>query len=511
MIHRPQALSTRAQMTRSVLGGSAQRAIAYDAEVHVARLIARHDPDAVALVCGDDRRTWSELRHRIGQVTGRLGERIAPGDVVVVVGETSPEFVEVVLGALAAGATVLPLHPRYPVAELSYACELAEPAVVVSVASAAMAAELASAPVDAGDLLVGEPSEAVEVDEHQPALLMFTSGTAGSPRLAMLSRANLAASIRSTMTSSDRLADLVRVVLGVMPLSHVLGLVSVLGVSLAAGATLVLAPQVEVDNIVDLVEAHQVTLLVAPPVFWFRLASAEPDPERLASVELGLSGAAPLQGALAARVEDTLGIRLRQGYGLTEASPGLTTSVGTDAPATSVGRPLPGVELRLVDEFGDDALVGDVGEVWARGDNVFLGYLGDPEATAAVLDADGWLRTGDLAVVDENGHLFIVGRNKDQIICAGFNVHPGEVEDWLATHPDVQAAAVIGEPDREYGETVVAFVTPVAGATLDIDQLRAHCRRRLAGYKVPSRFEIVDELPRGLGGKLQRRALRSSG
>ncbi len=478
--------------------------------MHVARLIARHDPAGVALICGDHQLTWGDLRHRIGQVTGRLSERIAPGDVVVVIGETSNEFVQVVLGSLAAGATVLPLHPRYPVAELSYACELAQPTLVVSVGSTAMASELADAPIDAAELLVGEPVDAVEVDEHQAALLMFTSGTAGSPRLAMLSRANLAASIRSTMTSSDGLAEIVRVVLGVMPLSHVLGLVSVLGVSLAAGATLVLAPDPDVDTVVGLVEQHRVTLLVAPPVFWFRLAAAAPSTGRLATVELGLSGAAPLQGALAARVEDVLGIRLRQGYGLTEASPGLTTSVGTDAPATSVGRPLPGVELRLVDEFGDDALIGDVGEVWARGDNVFLGYLGDPEATAAVLDADGWLRTGDLAVVDEHGHLFIVGRNKDQIICAGFNVHPGEVEDWLATHPAVQAAAVVGEPDREYGEAVVAFVVLVPGESADADALRRHCRSRLAGYKVPSRIEVVDALPRGLGGKLQRRALRPS-
>jgi long-chain acyl-CoA synthetase len=464
----------------------------------------------MALICGDDQLTWGDLRHRIGQVTGRLSERIAPGDVVVVIGETSNEFVQVVLGSLSAGATVLPLHPRYPVAELSSACELAQPTLVVSVGSDAMASELTDTPLDATELLVGEPADAVEVDEHQAALLMFTSGTAGSPRLAMLSRANLAASIRSTMTSADGLAEIVRVVLGVMPLSHVLGLVSVLGVSLAAGATLVLVPEPEVDTVVGLVEQHGVTLLVAPPVFWFRLAAAAPPSGRLATVELGLSGAAPLQGALAARVEDALGIRLRQGYGLTEASPGLTTSVGTDAPATSVGRPLPGVELRLVDEFGDDALIGDVGEVWARGDNVFLGYLGDPDATTVVLDGDGWLRTGDLAVVDEHGHLFIVGRNKDQIICAGFNVHPGEVEDWLATHPAVQAAAVVGEPDREYGEVVVAFVVLVPGESADADALRRHCRSRLASYKVPSRIEFVDALPRGLGGKLQRRTLRSS-
>ena len=181
------------------MGGSAQVRFAYDATMHVARLIERHDPADVALVCGHARRTWSELRTSIGQVTGRLGERIEVGDVVVVIGQTSIEFVEVVLGALAAGATVLPLDTRYPVAELSHACELARPAVVVSVDADAVAAEVADAPLPAAELLTGATADAADVDEHRAAVLMFTSGTAGSPRLAMLSRANLAASIRSTI------------------------------------------------------------------------------------------------------------------------------------------------------------------------------------------------------------------------------------------------------------------------------------------------------------------------
>jgi long-chain acyl-CoA synthetase len=253
---------------------------------------------------------------------------------------------------------------------------------------------------------------------------------------------------------------------------------------------------------------NQVTFLVAPPVFWFRLANSEVDPAMLASVTMTLSGAAPLTGAVADKMADRFGLKLRQGYGLTEASPGLTSAVGTEAPATSVGRPMPGVKLRLVDEHGDDVLIGDVGELWAQGPNVFSGYLGDPEATATVIDGDGWLHTGDLAVVDENGFLYIVGRNKDQIIVSGFNVHPGEVEDCLMEHHSVEAAAVIGNPDPEYGEVVVAYVVPARGMEADPDVLEAHCRTRLVGYKVPSRFEIVDELPRGATGKLQRRILR---
>jgi acyl-CoA synthetase (AMP-forming)/AMP-acid ligase II len=162
----------------------------------------------------------------------------------------------------------------------------------------------------------------------------------------------------------------------------------------------------------------------------------------------------------------------------------------------------------LVDEQGDDVPVGDVGELWAQGANVFTGYLGDPEATAAVIDEEGWLHTGDLAVVDENGFFYIVGRNKDQIVVSGFNVYPGEVEDRLMEHHSVEAAAVVGNPDPEYGELVVAYIVAARGMEADPDVLEAHCRTRLAGYKVPSRFEIVNDLPRGATGKLRRHVLR---
>lgn len=477
----------------------------------VAGLLARHEPDAVALVCDDRSVSWRALSASIGQIAGRLAERTTAGDVVVVLGGTSIEFVQAVLGALAAGNAVLPLHPRSPQAELAHACSLASPRLIIDVDGSDAAAELCDAEVvGIDDVMTGDEGSAVPVDEHAPALLMFTSGTAGSPRIAVLSRANLSASMGSSLRVADDLDELTSVLLGVMPLTHVLGLVSVVGASIVMGGTLVLATDTRVDHIVDLVERHGVTLLIAPPVFWFRLGQHDVEPGRLASVRMGLSGAAPLAGSVAASIADRLGLKLRQGYGLTEASPGLTSSVGTEAPATSVGRPLPGVEIRLVDEFGDDALVGDVGEVLARGANVFQGYLGDPQATADVLDADGWLHTGDLAVVDENGYLYIVGRSKDQIICAGFNVHPGEVEDWLATHPSVAAAAVVGQADREYGEIVVAHVVVAEGhETPDVAGLQAHCRTRLAGYKVPRHIEFVDELPRGATGKLRRRALRT--
>lgn len=482
-------------------------------------LIAPHEPNGLALVCGVEQRSWAELSDRVDRLASSLVRDRQPGDVVAVLGDTSIEFVEAVLATLAAGLTVLPLHTLYPAAELDRACQLASPALLVEVdAVAGNAARAMNHPVQRVSLSGYQDDPAVpgriapvEHDETTPAVLLFTSGTAGSPRLAILSRANVTASIQATVGGAAPLGAIASRMAGVMPLTHVLGLVSVLGVALSLGSTLVLADASSVSATVADVAKHGVRLLVAPPIFWYRLAEADLAPDALATVEVGLSGAAPLSGSLARRVEERFGFRLRQGYGLTEATSALTTSVGTEAPAASVGRPLPGVQLRLIDEFGDDALVGDVGELLVKGPSVFSGYLGDDEATAAVLDDEGWLRTGDLAVVDEQGNLFIVGRCKDQIISAGFNVHPGEVEDLLARHPGVQAAAVVGESDREYGELVVGFVVLADAETGPSEaDLIDHCRQSLAGYKVPRRIEFVQELPRTSTGKLRRRMLRAT-
>ena len=199
---------------------------------------------------------------------------------------------------------------------------------------------------------------------------------------------------------------------------------------------------------------------------------------------------------------------MHQGYGLTEASPIVaTTALGPTPPRPgSIGRPLPGVTVRLVDEDGADVLAGDPGELWVRGPNVFAGYWGDPDATRRVL-AGGWLHTGDVAVVDEHDDLRLVDRRTDLILVAGFNVYPAEVEEALRAHPDVQDAAAHGEPSPRTGETVVAFVVAAPGRSPDPADLVAHCGRALARYKCPTRVEIVEALPRTPAGKLRRRAL----
>jgi long-chain acyl-CoA synthetase len=241
---------------------------------------------------------------------------------------------------------------------------------------------------------------------------------------------------------------------------------------------------------------------------WTALANAEA--HAFEGVRLAGSGGAPLPPDVAAAFESRFGLPVWQGYGLTEASPTVTSSLigGVPKPG-SIGVPLPGVDVRLVDVDGEDALAGDPGEIWVRGPNVFAGYWNDSEATDAVITPDGWLRTGDIAVADDDGYLFIVDRAKDLIIVSGFNVFPAEVEEVLLEHPHVAEAAVVGVEHPYSGEAVKAYVVAVPGAGVEEDELIEFAADRLARYKCPTTVTFVDQLPLGLVGKVLRRALRS--
>jgi long-chain acyl-CoA synthetase len=223
-------------------------------------------------------------------------------------------------------------------------------------------------------------------------------------------------------------------------------------------------------------------------------------------VRLALSGASRLPYSVAETMLARFGVEILEGYGLTEASPIVTTSTGAPARAGSVGRALTGVDVRLVNDNGD-ALVGDVGEVWVRGDNVFAGYFNDQEATDSVFTDDGWLKTGDMATADDDGYLYLVDRVKDLVIVSGFNVYPAEVEEMLMTHPLVREAAVVGVPHPHTGEAVKAYVVTEAGSVLDEETLIDFSLDHLARYKCPSKVIFVESLPRNTSGKLVRRSL----
>jgi len=470
--------------------------------MNLAAMVEGHPADRVALVDRDRTVTYGELRRRLGLLRGALAARgIGRGDRVAVIGPNSIELVEGHLALLGVGAVVVPLNPQSPAAEL----EQERLAVGVTDSLSTSAGEI--------DELLAAGHDAValvDVDATDPAVLCFTSGTAGAPKAAILTHGSLRANVDQMASGPDRLGP-DDVVLGVLPLFHVFGFGVALDATLHAGARLVLASHFDPVGTLELVTATGVTVLLGAPAMWIAWAQLpEATPEAFACVRHALSGAAKLPEDTADALEHRFGVVVREGYGLTEASPVVTTSVGIAPRRGSVGKALDGLEVRLVDEDGTDVLEGDAGEVWVRGPNVFAGYWEDPEATARVLTADGWLRTGDVAVADEDGYLYIVDRAKDLIIVSGFNVYPAEVEQVVADAPGVAEVCVVGIAHPTTGEAVRAFVVPTPGGAERVteENVVAWCRQRLARYKCPTSVLVVDELPKGLGGKVLRRVLR---
>jgi long-chain acyl-CoA synthetase len=493
--------------------------------VNLAHIIDGHPADHPALISANITVSYGELRSQVACVRGGLaGLGVGEGDRVAIIAGNGIPFVVTYLAAVGLGAVIVPLNPASPAAELTRQLRTVAATVVLvgrGVAGVwrgvdapsvehvvAVEAESVAGAVAWSELLAAEPVEqVVDVAPSHLAVLMFTSGTAGAPRAAMLTHGNLLANQRQvlavpgTVSSDD-------VVYGVLPLFHVFGLNVTLGLTLAAGGTLLLVQRFDPATAIESIRARKVTAVPGVPSMWAAFAHFDEAPaDAFATVRRGSSGAAKLPVAVAERIRDRFGLELSEGYGLTEAAAVVSTSAGLPARFGSVGRVVDGVDVRVVDEQGDDVLVGDAGEVWVRGENVFAGYLDDPEATARVLSPDGWLRTGDVAMLDEDGFMYLVDRAKDQIIVSGFNVFPAEVEDVLTSHPDVAEAGVIGVAHPHTGEAVKAYVVAEPGAALDEDGLIEFARDHLARYKCPSKVIFVDKLPRNAAGKLVRRRL----
>lgn len=483
--------------------------------MNLAHILETGRHDAPALVADGVTWTYADVRGAVAVLARDLaGRGLAPGDRVGLLAANTPAFVVGAFAALSAGLAVVPCNPQSPTPELRR--ELERTGVRLALVDTTPAAArhdpgalgTALLVVDPAPVPAAAPAEIVERDADAPAFLLHTSGTAGPPAAAVLTHANLLANLAQVAAHPGAALTPSDVVLGVAPLCHVFGLNAVLHPALAAGACVVLVPDFDAAATLALLDARRVSIVSGPPALWDALATACEDPTVFGQVRLALSGAAPLDARTVGRVAERCGVDLQQGYGLTEAAPVVTLAVATDAPASSVGVPLPGVEVRLVDEVGRDVLVGDEGEVWVRGANVFAGYWDDPDATARALTRDGWLRTGDIAVVDDHGFVTLVDRIKDCIIVSGFNVHPAEVEAILLEDPAVAAAVVVGVPSARTGERVEATVVPAAGATVDVDALVARCRGALARYKVPTAVHVAASVPRGVTGKALRRKLR---
>lgn len=499
---------------------------------------AAEAPDDVAVVeVGPEPRsmTWAQIEGEAGRFATGLGAAgVVAGYRVLLLLGNRLEFITSYLGTLRAQAVAVPVNPRATPVEVARV--LADCAPRLAVADAATAPLLRAAivelerdypdavrprivlvdgavePGERGyDQLRADPARVVPAvsDPERTAALLYTSGTTGRPRGAMLSHRALLANVEQLASAEPPMIRPDDVVLGVLPLFHVYGLNAVLGTVVRLRARLVLVDRFDPGGTLDVIAEHGCTVLpLAPPVFaqWRDIADLR---ERLGGVRLVLSGSAPLSAEVVAEFGERTGLVVHQGYGLTEASPVVTSTLcSTDPQPGSVGAPLPGIEIRLLDESGRvlDPRVDDVGEVQVRGDNLFSGYWPSGDGP----DADGWWATGDVGYLD-GGDLTLVDRIGELIIVSGFNVYPAEVEDVVREVPGVAEVAVIGVPDEQTGETVVAYVRPLAGnAPYAVESaVLARCAIRLARFKRPSRVEIVEELPLTVTGKVQRGRLRA--
>lgn len=494
--------------------------------MNLAHIIDGPPADHVAIISRGVETTYGQLRDQVARVRGGLAKLgVGNGDRVALLCGNGLAFVETYLAVLGIGAVAVPLNPQSPSPEIESEINTVGASVVLVEPTAAaawsgidpdavrsvrhvVATEPGTLDADIGfDVLAAaDPVDLVEVDADALAVLMFTSGTAGSPRAAMLSHGNLVANLEQGRSAPAQIgAD--DIVYGVLPMFHIFGLNVVLGLSLAAGATLVLVQRFDPSTTLDTVRQRGVTVIPGAPPMWVAFSHFDDAPsDSFASVRLALTGAAKMPEEAIRRLHQQFGLELAEGYGLTEASPVVTSSAGLPIKVGSVGKVLDGMTVRLVDG-DDDVLRGDAGEIWIKGPNVFQGYLDDPAQTARVLSPDGWLRTGDIATTDDDGYLFLVDRAKDLIIVSGFNVYPAEVEDVLAQHPAVADVGVVGVSHPHTGEAVKAWVVVRRGMTVDEDTLISWCNDHLARYKSPSKVLFVDELPRNVSGKLLRRSL----
>lgn len=447
-----------------------------------------------------------EFLARTERVAGRLqGMGLNPGDRVVISGPSTVDLAVAHVAALRAGLIVVPTNGSYQEPELAHVVTDARPRAALvdhpgwENTLKSLAPELLVCPTSM-PWPDHPPQNLDAVTPDSPAFIGYTSGTTGRPKGAMLSQANLLASVAAVQmawkwTAQDRL-------LLCLPMFHMHGLGVGLHGTLLTGGSAVLQQGFDPDEIFAAREKHQATMFFGVPTMYHRLAS-HPRVADLAQLRLCVSGSAPLAAALNQRLAAEAGVTVLERYGMTETVMLVSNPFDQERRPGAVGFPLPGVDLRL-DEASNEILV--------RGPNVFDGYWERPDANqeAFVADPDGdWFRTGDLGAIDQDGYVSIVGRAKELIISGGFNVYPREVDDALAEHPAIAEVAAAGVPSEEWGEEVVAWVVLAEGATApSIDEVRAFARETLAAYKLPRRIQVVKSLPRNALGKVMRHELR---
>ena len=478
--------------------------------------------DKPALVDGPSGRTltYAQLEEQIRRFAGGLKELgFGKGDVLALYSPNLPEYAVVWHGTALAGGITTTVNPVYNTEELKHQLEDSGARFLVTIEPAAERAREAAEGtkveqvfIIGEDLPRGEPlGEQVEVSPADDlAALPYSSGTTGLPKGVMLTHRNLVANLEQTqalfkITDEDAL-------IAVLPFFHIYGMQVIMNLGLIGGAKIVTMPRFDLEQFLTLIQDHKVTRsYIVPPIALGLAKHPLVDKFDLASLKLAFSGAAPLGADLEEALAKRLGCRVSQGYGMTESSPvthAIPLDEGSERPG-SIGPALPNTDCRIVDvDDGRDLGTGERGELWIKGPQVMAGYWDNEEATKETVDSDGWLHTGDIAIVDEDGYFSIVDRLKELIKFKGFQVAPAELEALLVSHEDIADAAVIPLPDEEAGEIPKAFVVRAEGKDITPEDIMGFVASRVSTYKQVRQCEIVDEIPKSPSGKILRRVLK---
>jgi long-chain acyl-CoA synthetase len=479
-------------------------------------------PEKTAIRLGERSLSYAELDRAARGVATSLGARgLEPGTTVALMIPNVPEFSIAYYGVLYAGCTVVPLNALLAAPEVTYHIEDSEARLLIAHpqfrAPAEEGARAAGVPVvwaegegpnDLAALCAADPMEALHpTSAEDTAVILYTSGTTGKPKGAELTHANLLINCSNVVPKLAPFGE-DDVALATLPLFHSFGQTVIQNAMIALGATFTLLPRFTPEEAMEIIARDRVTLFAGVPTMYFAILHHAGTPHDLSSLKWCLAGGAPMPVEVMKEFESKFAVEILEGYGLSETSPVASFNMrGRPRKPGSIGYPVWGVEMAILDDKDQPLPDGERGEICIRGHNIMKGYLKRPDATAEAMRA-GWFHSGDIGIRDAEGSYWIVDRVKDMIIRGGFNVYPREVEEVLYGHPAVVEAAVIGIPHESHGEEVKAVVALGKEARASTDDLLAFAKERLAAYKYPRIIEIVDELPKGPTGKILKRELR---
>jgi long-chain acyl-CoA synthetase len=475
-------------------------------------------PDRPAIRLDDTVVTYADLDARSARVAGLLTRHgIRPGDRVAIMLPNIPEFAAIYYAVLRVGAVVVPMNPLLKEREVAYYLADAEARLMFCGRTCAEEARAGAEQVGVTCLVVVDGFEdllmadsdhrIVDRSESDTAVLLYTSGTTGQAKGAQLTHANLTANVAIVAKDLFHLGQS-DVIFGGLPLFHSFGQTCGLNAAISAGACLTLVSRFTPEKALEVVTRDRVTIFEGVPTMYVALLGAARDGYDTSSLRLCVSGGAALPVEVLRGVEKAFDCFILEGYGLSETSPVASFNhPDRERKPGSIGTPIQGVEMRLVDDKGHDVPVGEVGEIAIRGHNVMKGYWRREAATAEAI-VDGWFRSGDLARMDDDGYFFIVDRKKEMIIRGGYNVYPREIEEVLYEHPAVVEAAVVGIPDAVLGEEVGAAVVLKPGAAETAEDIQEYVKSEVAAYKYPRKVWLLEALPKGPTGKILKREIR---